>query len=59
MRTLAAIMALAALVACGADGEPVQPTMNSTITLSNNGVGGQTNLALRRGNVAIDLGVGL
>lgn len=58
MRMLAALMALTTLVACGADGEPTQPTMNSTITLSNHGLGGQTNLAVRRGPVTIGLGVG-
>ncbi len=59
MKTLVALMALTVLVACGADGEPTQPTMNSTITLSNHGIDGQTNVAVRRGPVTFGLGVGL
>jgi len=59
MKTLVVLLALTVLVACGADGEPVQPTMNNTITLSPHGIDGQTNVAVRRGRVTFGLGVGL
>jgi ABC-type glycerol-3-phosphate transport system substrate-binding protein len=57
--TLMALAALSVLAACGADGEPVQPTMNSTITLSDSGVGANTSIAVNRGPVTIGLGLGL
>ncbi|WP_370402384.1 hypothetical protein [Sulfitobacter sp. JB4-11] len=59
MRVLVAMMALAAVAACGADGEPIQPTMNSTITLSNHGIGATTHVAATRGPVTFGLGLGL
>lgn len=59
MRTLAALLIATTLAACGADGEPVQPTMNSTITLSNHGIGATTNVAVKRGPVTFGLGLGL
>ena len=59
MRMIAAMIALAALAACGADGEPVQPTMNSTITLSNHGIGASTTVAVQKGPVRFGLGLGL
>ena len=59
MRIIAALIVSGALAACGADGEPVQPTMNSTLTLSNSGVGVQTDLSVTRGPVTFGVGLGL
>ena len=38
----------AALSACGADGEPVQPIMNSTVFITGGGVSGSTDVSLRK-----------
>ncbi|MGR3494608.1 hypothetical protein [Citreimonas sp.] len=51
------ILALLALAACGADGEPVRPEARSTVTLSNNGMGVSTAVRVRKG--PFTLGVGL
>ncbi|OAN80028.1 hypothetical protein A8B82_07290 [Sulfitobacter sp. EhC04] len=59
MRILLALFSAGALVACGADGEPVQPQVNSTVTLSSSGVHAGTNLGLRQGPFAVSLGLGL
>lgn len=37
MRTIVAMMALAFIAACGANGEPVRPTMNAGLTVSPTG----------------------
>lgn len=44
--------------ACGADGEPVQPTRNATITLSDNGIGATGQVGVQKGPVSITLGLG-
>ena len=58
MRTCLALIALAALAACGADGEPERPVANATVTLSDSGVQLGTNVGLRRGPVTVGLGLG-
>ena len=45
--------------ACGADGEPIQPTANTNISLSSKGVGVGTNVRLGKGPFAVNLGLGL
>ncbi|WP_081780997.1 hypothetical protein [Sulfitobacter noctilucae] len=45
--------------ACGADGEPVQPTRNATITLSDAGVSGGLGLGMTQGPVSVSVGLGL
>ena len=35
-----------ALAGCGADGEPVQPSLNTSVTLSSSGVAASTGLSL-------------
>ncbi|QFT58952.1 hypothetical protein FIU94_08950 [Sulfitobacter sp. THAF37] len=59
MRILLALLSLAALAACGADGEPVRPTANSTVTLSSSGMYGGTSVGIRKGTFAASLGLGL
>lgn len=34
---------------CGADGEPVTPTVNSSVTLGTNGVGVSTSVGVKKG----------
>ncbi|ASM71204.1 MULTISPECIES: hypothetical protein [Roseobacteraceae] len=52
IRTIAAL-SLLALAACGADGEPVQPTMNAGISLGTSGVGTHVGLGLRKGPLTL------
>jgi len=58
MTRLLAILALSALAACGADGEPVQPTMNANVGVGPGGVTGSTGLTLKQGGLSIGLGTG-
>jgi len=53
-----AILSLLSLAACGTDGEPVQPTASSTITMSSSGVSVGTAVGLRRGPFSLALGLG-
>ncbi len=56
MRCTFIVMSLLALAACGADGEPVQPTANTQVTLSNDGVSVGSEVGLRRGPLNLTLG---
>jgi len=47
------------LVGCGADGEPIQPSANTNVTLNQNGVRVGTNVRLGKGPFALNLGIGL
>lgn len=57
MKRILAMPALILLAACGADGEPVQPTAGATITVNNAGVQAGANVGLRKGPFTINLGV--
>ena len=46
------------LAACGVDGEPVYPTANTEVSLSNSGVSVGTNLAVSQGPLTLSLGLG-
>jgi len=59
MRVALALMFLAALAACGADGEPVTPTRDATITVSDHGVSAHTSVGVRQGPFSVNLGLGL
>lgn len=52
IRTVA-VLSLMALAACGADGEPVQPTMNAGVSLGTSGVGTHVGLGLRKGPLSL------
>jgi len=52
-----ALVALTALAGCGADGEPVQPTMNAGIGVSSNGnVNVRGGVGLHQGPVSVFFG---
>lgn len=55
-RTALALAALIALGACGADGEPVQPTANLGVSVSNSGVNAGASVGVRKGPWNISLG---
>ncbi len=53
MIRMMAVLSLLAVAACGADGEPVQPTMNAGISLGTSGVGTHMGLGLRKGPLSL------
>jgi hypothetical protein len=59
MKRILAVMSLLALAACGADGEPIQPSMNANVGLGSNGVSGATGVDFVSGRVTMGVGVGL
>ena len=55
--TLARILVvLSALAACGADGEPVQPTMNAGLTVGAGGVRVGGGVGVSQGPISLMLG---
>jgi hypothetical protein len=44
------------LAGCGADGEPIQPVVNGTVTVNNSGVHSQIGVGATRGPVTVQLG---
>ncbi|MGB7241383.1 MAG: hypothetical protein WBC93_04750 [Sulfitobacter sp.] len=52
-----AILALATLTACGADGEPVRPSVNGSVSVSNHGVHTGASVGLSKGPLSIFLGL--
>lgn len=59
MRWMVSGVLVMGLLACGADGEPVQPTRDATISISEHGVSGVARVGVRQGPVSISLGLGL
>jgi hypothetical protein len=51
-----ALMVAAALSACGVDGEPVQPSLNAGVSVSNSGVHPRVGVGLNKGPLGIYLG---
>ncbi|SHI97133.1 hypothetical protein SAMN05444000_10475 [Shimia gijangensis] len=56
MRNVAALGLVVFLAACGADGEPVTPTMNSHIGVTSDGVYGSTTIGIHDGPISITIG---
>jgi hypothetical protein len=48
---------LMALVACGVDGEPVQPTLNAGVSLGSGGVSTNVSVGARKGPLSINWGL--
>jgi len=59
MKPVAAIALLLTLAACGVDGKPVPPQVNSTVTLSSSGMSVGTGVTLGRGPFRLGLGAAL
>ncbi len=55
-RWTGAVLTLIVLAGCGADGEPIQPTMNATVGVSSNGVNTYGAVGLQQGPVSLYLG---
>jgi hypothetical protein len=59
MKPIIAIVSLAALAACGADGEPTPPQVAGQVTMSSSGVSIGTWATLKRGPFRLGVGGGL
>ena len=57
MRLLAVLPVMALLAACGADGEPVRPTLNTTVGIGSNGLHAHTRVGARKGNLSVQVGL--
>ncbi len=57
MRVLPLILLLGGLAGCGADGEPVQPTLNAGISISPGGITPNVGVGLRQGPFSILFGL--
>jgi len=56
MRPVAILLTLALLAGCGADGEPVQPTMNAGVAVGAGGVHPYGGVGLHRGPFSVFMG---
>lgn len=56
-RLILALTTAAALSACGADGDPLQPTANLGVNVSNSGVHAGASVGVRKGPVSINVNV--
>jgi hypothetical protein len=56
---MVALTALAVLGACGADGPPVRPSVNTTVSAGSGGVHTSVGTGVRVGGVNVGVGVGL
>ena len=58
MRRLVIVGLLGLLSACGADGEPVTPTMNGHVGISTDGLFGSARVGLNNGPISVTVGTG-
>ena len=56
LRILAALALAATLAGCGADGEPVQPTLDATVGVGSSGVHTYGGVGLNKGPLNLWLG---
>ena len=57
MKPLALMAALALLAACGADGEPIRPTVNTSVSVGSGGVSTSTSVGVQSGPVSVRIGL--
>ncbi|WP_170467151.1 argininosuccinate lyase [Ruegeria arenilitoris] len=60
MRILRAVVLISAgifLAGCGADGEPIQPSMSANIGVGSSGTYGGVGVGLQRGGLGVFLGL--
>lgn len=57
MRTLTALLSIAALAACGADGEPIRPSLNAGVGVSTSGVSVGGNVGVSKGPITLNFGL--
>lgn len=54
-RAMALLLGLSVLAACGADGEPIQPSLNAGIGISPSGISPRLGIGLGKGPLSIGL----
>ncbi|WP_170772579.1 argininosuccinate lyase [Ruegeria lacuscaerulensis] len=57
LRVVLLVSAGAVLAGCGADGEPIQPTMSANIGVGSSGTYGGVGVGLRKGGLGVFLGL--
>ena len=57
MRAVLAMIVLATLTACGADGEPVRPSVNAGVSITPSGVYPSASVGTRVGPVNVSIGL--
>lgn len=50
------VVSLFALVACGADGPPVRPSVNTTVSVGSDGISTSTGVTVKSGPVTVGVG---
>ena len=55
-RIVAALMVIGTLAACGADGEPIQPTANVNVGVGTSGAHASANVGVQKGPWNLSLG---
>ena len=56
MKSVGLILAMTALAACGANGEPLRPTSSTNLTVGTNGASIGTNFGVTNGAVSLNVG---
>ncbi|WP_299848263.1 hypothetical protein [uncultured Roseovarius sp.] len=59
MRVVVFLMTFGALTACGADGEPIRPSLSTTVGVGSSGTHVRTHASAGRGNWNVGVGLGL
>lgn len=59
MRSFVALISIVFIAACGANGEPVRPSVNTGVTVSNSGISTNVSTGVKLGGVDLSLGLGL
>ena len=52
-----ALLALTGLAACGADGAPVRPSLDTTVSVGTDGVRTSTGVSISKGPVSVRVGL--
>ncbi len=50
------VVSLFALVACGADGPPIRPSVNTTVSVGSDGISTSTGVTVKSGPVTVGVG---
>lgn len=59
MRIVVALLTLSALTGCGADGEPIRPSVTTTVGVGSSGTHASTHVSASRGAWTLGVGLGL
>lgn len=57
MKIVVALLTLAALSGCGADGSPIRPTGNVGVSIGPNGISPSVGLGATNGTISVGLGL--